>query len=58
MIRYTVGDLTVIHSLAGGTVEIEGGYDLIYSNIRSDYGRVSGSLTLSANESVVLRKAG
>lgn len=58
LIRYTVGDLTVIHSLAGGTVEIEGGYDLIYSNIRSDYGRVSGSVTLSANESVVLRKAG
>ena len=56
-ISYSVDALTVIHSLIGGSFALDGEYDIIYSNVRADYGRVSGSISLKANESVVLRKA-
>lgn len=58
VISFTVGDLLVIHSASGGSVELDGSYEIVFSNTRPEYGAVSGSVAVSANESVVLRKAG
>ena len=55
-IHYTVGDYFVAHSIAGETLELDGSYEIVYSNVRTNYGMVSGSLTVSVNESIVLRK--
>ena len=55
-ITYTVGAYTVIHSAPGGTVELDGTYEIVYSNVRETYGEAAGSIALSMNESVVLRK--
>ena len=57
-IRYTVGDLLIIHSLAGTTVELDGGYEIVYSNIRTEYGAVAGTVSAAKNETLVLRKVG
>ena len=58
VIRFTAGDLTVIHTVSGGTVTLDGTYEIAYSNVRGTYGAVTGEITLLTNESVVLKKAG
>ena len=55
-VSYRFGDYLVIHSVAGTSVELDGSYEIVYSNVRTNYGPVSGTLTVSVNESVVLRK--
>ena len=56
-IRYSVDDLLVIHSVSGTNVQLDGEYDVVYSNVRGSYGRVSGNLSVKASESLVLKKA-
>ena len=56
-IRYAVDDLLVIHSATGGKVELDGSYEIVFSNTREEYGTVSGTFSVQTNESVVLRKA-
>lgn len=55
-VSYRFGDYLVIHSVAGTSVELDGSYEIVYSNVRTNYGPVSGTLTVSVNESVVLRR--
>ena len=55
-IRFTVDDLTVIHSLTGTTAELDGSYELVYSSLRPAGETVNGSISIQTNESVVLRK--
>lgn len=57
VISYRVDDLLVIHSSTGCKFELDGSYQMVFSNVRSSYGKVNGSVTLGTNESVVLRKA-
>ena len=40
----------------GGTVALNANYEMIYSNIRTEYENHSSSIYVGANESVVLRK--
>ncbi len=56
VIRYTIGDWLTVHSLSEKTLELDGTYEIVYSNTRTDYETVSGTLTVAANESVVLKK--
>ena len=56
-IVYTVDDYTVIHSISGTTVDLSGSYEVVYSNLREAGEKVSGSISVKTNESVVLRKA-
>ncbi len=56
-IRYSVDDLLVIHSVSGTNVQLDGEYDVVYSNVGGSYGRVSGNLSVKASESLVLKKA-
>ena len=56
-IMFTVDDFTVVHSLMGMTLTLEGNYEIVYSNYGMEYGTViTGDLTIGTNESVVLRK--
>ena len=55
-IRFTADDLVVIHSLTGTTAELDGSYELVYSNLRPSGEIVNGGISLQTNESVVLRK--
>ena len=55
-IHYAVGDYLVMHSISGETSELDGAYEIVYSNVRAAYGTVTGEIAVSANESVVLRK--
>ncbi len=55
-IRYEVGGYLVIHSVPGTTAELDGTYEIVYSNVRLAYGTVSDEITIGVNESVVLRK--
>ena len=55
-VSYTVDDLLIIHSLTGTTVELDGTYKILYSNLRGAGEKVTGSLAVSGNESIVLRK--
>ena len=48
--------MTVIHASSGGTFEIDGTCRVIYSTQGIREETVTGSITLKANESVVLRK--
>ncbi len=57
-ISFRVDDLLVIHSLTGASVELDGSYEIVYSNARAVYGTVSGTLSVGNNESVVLKKVG
>ena len=57
IIKFTVdGVLKVLHTVAGGTAELDGTYEIVYSNVRAEYGEVTGEITLLTNESVVLKK--
>ena len=56
LIRFDLENLTVIHSISGGAVELDGAYELRFSNLRNGDETVNGSITLMPNESVVLRK--
>lgn len=55
-VRYRIGEYLVIHSISGVTVELDGDYEIVYSNVRTDYGTVSGEISVSVNESIVLRQ--
>lgn len=55
-VRYAIGDLLVIHSASGTTAELDGTYEIVYSNVRAQYGDVTDSIAVGMNESVVLRK--
>ena len=55
-IEYNVDSYKVIHSVTGTSVELDGTYQIVYSNVRSSYGTVSGSVSVATNESVVLKK--
>ena len=56
-ITFTLDDLLVVHSVTGAKVELEGSYELLYSNLRPAGETVSGTFSVLGNESVVLRKA-
>ena len=58
VIRYACGDCLVAHSVNGGTLVLDGAYEIVYSNVRAGGGTVDGQITLSTNESVLLKKAG
>lgn len=58
VIRCSTGDCLIAHSVNGGTLELDGAYEIVYSNVRKAYGTVKTSITLSVNESVLLKKAG
>ena len=55
-IEYNVGQFKVIHSVTGCKVELEGTWQIVYSNTRDSYTQVSGSFSTMTNESVVLKK--
>ena len=57
-ISFRLDDLTVIHSLTGANITLDGSWELVYSNLRRPGASVSGVVTLSANETVVLKKVG
>jgi pullulanase len=56
IIRFTVGGLKVVHTVNGGALPLDGTYEILYSNVRSEYGEVSNEISLLTNESVVLKK--
>ena len=56
-IIYTADEFTVIHSVSGTTVTLDGTYEIVYSNLRDSGETVSESISVKTNESVVLRKA-
>ena len=41
----------------GGKFELDGKYEIVYSNVRGEYGEAADEITLQNNESVVLKKA-
>ena len=55
-IVYDVAGYRVIHTVTGFTAELDGEYQIVYSNVRTTYGKVNGSVKLSVNETVVLKK--
>ncbi|MBR6322196.1 MAG: type I pullulanase [Lachnospiraceae bacterium] len=55
-LRYQIDGLVVIHTSLSMTAELDGSYEIIYSNLRDTPEKVSGSVSLSAGESVVLQK--
>jgi pullulanase len=55
-LRYTVGGLTVIHTVSGMTAELPGTFRVLYSNLRAAGEEAEGSITLLPNESVVLEE--
>ena len=56
VISYSVDDVIVIHTINKTTFKLDGKYEIVYSNIRDIYGTVDSEITLSANESVLLKK--
>ena len=58
VISYSVDDVIVIHTINETTFKLDGTYEIVYSNIRDVYGTVDSEITLSANESVLLKKVG
>ena len=56
VVRFDVDDLTVIHSVSGGAFELDGTFEVRFSTLRNAEEKVTGSITLQPNESVVLRK--
>jgi len=56
LIRYTVDDLVIAHTVNAAELELDGTYEILWSNVRTEYGSASAELSLSANESVLLKK--
>ena len=48
--------MIVIHSVTGASFELDGSYEIVYSNVRGEYGPVPSEFTVYANESIVLKK--
>ena len=57
-VSFTADDLIVIHTVNGTALQLDGEYEILYSNVRDEYGTVSGTFTAGTNESAVLRKVG
>ncbi len=57
-ISFRADDLLVIHSLTGGQFELDGSYELVYSNLRDAGSAVSGTFSAGNNESAVLKRVG
>ena len=55
-ISFALDDLIVVHSLLGTDIELDGSYELVYSNLRAAGGTYTGAFDVRGNESVVLRK--
>ena len=55
-ISFTADGLKVIHSIGGGKYGLDGKYEIVYSNVRTEYGEVTSEIDLLVNESVVLKK--
>ena len=55
-LQYRIDDLLVIHSSLAMKADLQGTYEIIYSNLRETPEQVSGSVSLEAGESVVLKK--
>lgn len=56
LIRYNLEDMVVLHTVNAATVELDGNYRILYSNLMPVAEFTSGSVSLRTNESVVLRK--
>ena len=56
VISYSVDDVIVVHTINETTFKLDGTYEIVYSNVRDAYGTVDSEITLSANESVLLKK--
>ena len=57
MIKYRIDDLLIVHTVNGTTLEIDGGYEAIYSSACGPaYCEFGTDRTLAVNESVVLKK--
>ncbi len=57
-VSFTADGLIVIHTVNGTALQLDGEYEILYSNVRDEYGTVSGTFTAGTNESAVLRKVG
>ena len=55
-VSFTVDDLVVAHTVNGGTLEFDGTYEIVFSNVRGTYGQVTSEVSLSTNESILLKK--
>ncbi len=55
-LRYEIDDLVVIHSTLPMTAELDGSYEIIYSNLRKTPERVDGAVEVAGGESLVLEK--
>ena len=55
-VSYSVDGLLIVHSLNGGSFALDGTYEILYSNVRGEYGSVASSIDLATNESVLLKK--
>ena len=58
MISYSAGDLVIAHTVNGGTLTLDGKYEIVYSNVRETGGEADTEISLATNESIVLKKAG
>ena len=57
IIKYSIDDLLIAHAVNGGTLEIDGAYEAIYSSACGPaYCEFNTDRTLAVNESVVMRK--
>ena len=56
IISFSVDDVIVVHTVSATTFKLDGTYEIIYSNTRDTYGTVSSEVTLSTNESILLKK--
>ena len=56
VISFSVDDVIVVHTVSATTFKLEGTYEIIYSNTRDTYGTVSSEVSLSTNESILLKK--
>ena len=55
-VSYSADELIIAHSINGGKLELDGTYEIVYSNVRDAYGEVTSEISLSSNESVLLKK--
>ena len=57
-ISFRLDDLLIVHSVLGAEIELDGSYELVYSNLRGAGGVFTGVFDVSGNESVVLKRVG